>query len=75
MKENCSKVVLLQIRDKKEGAWEDNSTNNKDIWDLITKPALLTQNNLFRFLLLVSLFHFFERQFFHYKQLVDLFSL
>jgi hypothetical protein len=49
MKENCSKIVLLQIRDKKEGAWEDNDTNNKDIWDLVTKPALLTQNNLFRF--------------------------
>ncbi len=49
MKQNCGKVVLLQIRDKKEGAWEDSTTSTKDIWDLITTPALLTQNNLFRF--------------------------
>ena len=48
LKENCSKVVLVQIRDKKQGGW-DNILDSKNIADLLTKPALLTQHNLFRF--------------------------
>jgi hypothetical protein len=45
---NCSRVVLLQVRDKPYGGWylPDESTT---VLDLVTKPALLTQANLFRF--------------------------
>jgi hypothetical protein len=46
--ENCSKVVLLEIRDKPQGGW-NRDKENKNIFDLVTRPALLTQNNLFRF--------------------------
>jgi hypothetical protein len=46
--ENCSKVVIIQIRDKKQGGW-DNVLDSKNIGDLLTKPVLLTQHNLFRF--------------------------
>ncbi len=48
LKDNCSKVVLIQIRDKKQGGW-DNILDSRNIADLLTKPALLTQHNLFRF--------------------------
>jgi Patatin-like phospholipase len=48
LKENCSKVVLIQIRDKQQGGW-DNVLDSRNIADLLTKPALLTQHNLFRF--------------------------
>jgi hypothetical protein len=45
---NCSKVLILQIRDKPEGGW-DMPYESNNMFDLVTKPALLTQNNLFRF--------------------------
>lgn len=45
---NCSKVLILQIRDKLEGGW-DMPYESSNMFDLVTKPALLTQNNLFRF--------------------------
>lgn len=45
---NCSKVVLVEIRDKPLGGW-GRDKEEKNILDLVTRPALLTQNNLFRF--------------------------
>jgi len=45
---NCSKVVMIQVRDKLPGGW-DSPYESTNIFDLFTKPALLTQNNLFRF--------------------------
>jgi len=45
---NCSKVVLVEIRDKPQGGW-NREQNDRNIFDLVTRPALLTQNNLFRF--------------------------
>lgn len=45
---NCSKVVLVEIRDKPMGGWNWDS-GDRSILDLVTRPALLTQNNLFRF--------------------------
>jgi hypothetical protein len=45
---HCSRVVVLQIRDQPEGGWE-NPYESESIMDLVTRPALLTQNNLFRF--------------------------
>lgn len=45
---NCSKVVLVEIRDKPMGGW-NREQENRNILDLVTRPALLTQNNLFRF--------------------------
>lgn len=46
--ENCSKVVLVEIRDKPQGGW-NKDRKKKSILDLVTRPALLTQTNLFRF--------------------------
>nr|MCU0335781.1 hypothetical protein [Chitinophagaceae bacterium] len=48
IKENCSQVLLLQIRDKPEGGW-DSPYESENIFDIVTKPALLTQTNLFHF--------------------------
>jgi len=48
IKQNCSKVVLVEIKDKPQGGWNTDK-NEKNILDLVTRPALLTQNNLFRF--------------------------
>lgn len=48
IKQNCSKVVLIQVSDKQQGGW-DNPYESTNIFDLFTKPALLTQNTLFRF--------------------------
>jgi Patatin-like phospholipase len=45
---NCSKVVLVEIRDKPQGGW-NRDQDDRNIFDLVTRPALLTQNNLFRF--------------------------
>jgi len=45
---NCSKVVMIQVRDKLPGGW-DSPYESANIFDLFVKPALLTQNNLFRF--------------------------
>lgn len=46
--ENCSHVLIVQTRDKPEGGWE-NPYESDNIFDLVAKPALLTQNNLFQF--------------------------
>jgi hypothetical protein len=45
---NCGKVVLVEIRDKPQGGW-NREQDDRNIFDLVTRPALLTQNNLFRF--------------------------
>ena len=47
MQENTSGVVLLQIRDRKAGGWEDPYESN-DITDIITKPLLLLQDNWYK---------------------------
>ncbi|HSC54548.1 MAG TPA: patatin-like phospholipase family protein [Phnomibacter sp.] len=48
LKANCSRVVLVQVRDNPEGGWE-SPYEMDNIMDILTKPALLTQTNLFRF--------------------------
>lgn len=48
IQDNCSKVLIVQIRDKPEGGWDAPYESN-NMFDIVTKPALLTQNNLFRF--------------------------
>jgi hypothetical protein len=48
LKANTAKVVLIQIRDKQQGGW-DTPYESNNMLDVFTKPALLTQNNLFRF--------------------------
>jgi hypothetical protein len=47
LRENTSAVVLLQIRDRKTGGW-DNPYESNDITELITKPLLLLQNNWYK---------------------------
>jgi hypothetical protein len=48
IEQNCKTALLVQIRDKEEGGWSDYEESNS-IFDLATRPALLTQSNLFRF--------------------------
>lgn len=48
VKQNCREVIVLQIRDKPEGGWKD-PYQSSDLFELITKPALLTQSNVIRF--------------------------
>jgi hypothetical protein len=47
MKENTGGVVLLQIRDRKAGGWE-NPYESNDITEIITKPLLLLQDNWYK---------------------------
>jgi hypothetical protein len=47
LKENTSGVVLLQIRDRKTGGWE-NPYESNDITEIITKPLLLLQDNWYK---------------------------
>ena len=44
LRENTSGVVLLQIRDRKAGGWE-NPFESDDITDIITKPLILLEDN------------------------------
>ncbi|MEO5998521.1 MAG: patatin-like phospholipase family protein [Chitinophagaceae bacterium] len=44
---NTSKVVLIQIRDRKSGGWE-NPFESDNISEIITKPMLLLQNNYYK---------------------------
>ena len=44
IRQNTGGVVLLQIRDRKAGGWE-NPFESDDITEIITKPFLLLQNN------------------------------
>ena len=48
IRDNCGKVVLIQVRDKPVGGW-DLPYESNSVLDLVAKPALLTQSNLFRF--------------------------
>lgn len=48
VKENCSKIVIIQIRDRKLGDW-DKPYESKSIGSVFTKPFLLLQNNWYKF--------------------------
>jgi len=47
LKENTSGVIMLQIRDRKAGGWDDPFESG-DISELITKPMLLLQFNWYK---------------------------
>ncbi|MDO6434360.1 hypothetical protein Q4E93_27360 [Flavitalea sp. BT771] len=47
MQENTSGVVLLQIRDRKTGGWE-NPYESVNVTEIITKPVLLLQDNWYK---------------------------
>jgi hypothetical protein len=47
IKANTSKVVMLQIRDRKSGGW-DHPYESNDITEIVTKPFLLLQNNWYK---------------------------
>jgi hypothetical protein len=47
IRENTSKVVLIQIRDRKNGGWETPVEGN-NISEIITKPMLLLQYNYYK---------------------------
>jgi hypothetical protein len=47
IKENTSGVVLLQIRDRKTGGW-DNPYKSEEFSELFTKPFLLLQYNWYK---------------------------
>ena len=47
LKENTSGVVLLQIRDRKTGGWE-NPYESVNVTEIITKPILLLQDNWYK---------------------------
>ena len=47
IKENTSGIVMLQIRDRNVGGWE-NPFESGDISELITKPLLLLQYNWYK---------------------------
>ncbi|MBC8033464.1 MAG: patatin-like phospholipase family protein [Chitinophagaceae bacterium] len=44
IRENTSGVVLIQVRDRKNGGWEQ-PYESKKVTDVFTKPLLLLQNN------------------------------
>jgi hypothetical protein len=47
VQQNTSGVVLLQLRDRKAGGWE-NPFESGDITEIITKPLLLLQDNWYK---------------------------
>ncbi len=47
LKENTSKVVLIQIRDRSEGDW-DKPYEGTSLISMVTKPLLILQNNWFK---------------------------
>jgi hypothetical protein len=47
LQQNTGGVVLLQIRDRKAGGWE-NPYESNDITEIITKPLLLLQDNWYK---------------------------
>ena len=47
LQKNTDGVVLLQIRDRKAGGWE-NPYESNDITEIITKPLLLLQDNWYK---------------------------
>ena len=47
IQENTSGVVLLQIRDRKAGGWQ-NPYESEDVTEIVTKPILLLQDNWYK---------------------------
>jgi hypothetical protein len=47
LRENTSGVVLIQIRDRKTGGWQ-NPYESDDITELVTKPLMLLQYNWYK---------------------------
>jgi hypothetical protein len=47
LKQNTSKVIILQIRDRQSGDW-DRPFENNSLSGFITKPLMLMQSNWFR---------------------------
>ncbi|HVW63050.1 MAG TPA: hypothetical protein VHC48_23530 [Puia sp.] len=47
IRENTSGVVLLQIRDRKTGGWE-NPYESVNVTEIVTKPLLLLQDNWYK---------------------------
>jgi len=47
LKENTAGVIMLQIRDRKTGGWDD-PFESTDVSELITKPMLLLQYNWYK---------------------------
>ena len=47
LQENTGGVVLLQIRDRKAGGWE-NPYESNDITEIVTKPILLLEDNWYK---------------------------
>jgi hypothetical protein len=47
LKENTAGVIMLQIRDRKAGGWDDPFESG-DISELVTKPMLLLQYNWYK---------------------------
>jgi hypothetical protein len=47
IRQNTGGVVLLQIRDRKAGGW-DNPFESDDITEIITKPMLLLEDNWYK---------------------------
>jgi hypothetical protein len=47
IRENTSGVMLIQIRDRKTGGWQ-NPYESNDITELVTKPLLLLQYNWYK---------------------------
>jgi hypothetical protein len=47
LRQNTGGVVVLQIRDRRTGGWEDPYESN-NVTEIITKPLLLLQNNWYK---------------------------
>jgi len=47
LRENTSGIVLIQIRDRKTGGWQ-NPYESNDITEIVTKPLLLLQYNWYK---------------------------
>jgi len=47
LQQNTSGVVLLQLRDRRTGGW-DNPYESNDITEIVTKPVLLLQSNWYK---------------------------
>ncbi len=45
LKQNTSKVVLVQIRDRKLDEWDSSNLNHNGVLDFITRPLIILENN------------------------------
>lgn len=48
LQQNTSKVVLIQMRGRKLGDWEDPIMDGKDFFGQVTSPIWLLQNNFYK---------------------------